>query len=123
MDCPPPSPLVSEAHGQELGEVEVSVPISHMGKPWPRDTGEFSIPLWSAAHIRKEGSGGPRPSGRLRGGHSTHRAVSVADMDVPLPDEVLRCGGRLTHIPGEPQDRREDRAAHLELQPRHGSFW
>ncbi|XP_036196174.1 unconventional myosin-XIX isoform X3 [Myotis myotis] len=44
-------------------------------------------------------------------------------MDFPLPDEVLCCGGCLTYILGEPQDCREDRAAHLELQPCHGSFW
>ncbi|XP_057569964.1 unconventional myosin-XIX isoform X2 [Hippopotamus amphibius kiboko] len=44
-------------------------------------------------------------------------------MDVPLPDEVLCCGGRLTHVLGKPQDCREDRTAHLELQPSHGSLW
>lgn len=51
------------------------------------------------------------------------QAVSAVDMDFPLPDEVLCCGGCLTYILGEPQDCREDRAAHLELQPCHGSFW
>ncbi|XP_042111288.1 unconventional myosin-XIX isoform X3 [Ovis aries] len=44
-------------------------------------------------------------------------------MDIPLPDEVLRRGGRLTHVLGKPQGCPEDRTAHLELQPRHGSFW
>lgn len=65
--------------------------------------------------------------GRLRSGrelgHSSHRAVSAADMDIPLPDEVLRCRGCLTHLLGKPQDCRKDRAANLELQPCHGSFW
>lgn len=70
---------------------------------------------------------GTVPSGRLRSGRElgqdSCRAVSATDMDIPLPDEILRCGGCLTYILGEPQDCREDRAAHLELQPCHGSFW
>ena len=109
---------------QELGEAEVSVPITQM-----RDTVEFSFQPFDEHH-------GWRTRGQVMGpqspwqahtwterGHSSHRAVSAADMDIPLPDEVLRRGGRLTHVLGKPQGCPEDRTAHLELQPRHGSFW
>ena len=110
-------------HPQELGEAEVSVPITQV-----RDTVEFRFQPFDQQHgWRTRGRSWAPVPGRLtcgrEHGHSSHGAVSAADMDIPLPDEVLRRGGRLTHVLGKPQGCREDRTAHLELQPHHGSFW
>lgn len=45
------------------------------------------------------------------------------DVDVSLPDEVLRHCGRLIHTGQEPGQSGEDRAEGAGLQPHHGSLW
>lgn len=45
------------------------------------------------------------------------------DVDVPLPDEVLRQRGSLIHSPEESGQSGEDRAEGAGLQPHHGSLW
>lgn len=45
------------------------------------------------------------------------------DMDVSLPDEVLRHCGSLVHSAQESGHSREDRAEGAGLQPHHGSLW
>lgn len=51
------------------------------------------------------------------------RFYLFVDVDISLPDEVLRHCGSLIHTGEEPGHSGEDRAEGAGLQPHHGSLW